>query len=252
MCPNHSLVTSCIFKIQNVSSCGLQMSLSYPSPRADEPKCQIHPLQVSMSHWTPWLCSWGSFESIAKCHPSQFRCPNQPLWEATLMGTALLCQRNVREGRERPKGKDFPQGNGASERAGAAQVCLFAGRDLEVPGAPVTLTRCQYRAFGDENPSLQEQQGGVVNFHRERITHCPQKWGFLRGTDHVPCKHRGKDQESPKPAQFWFSPNLQVGGSLFTRCWVGVIGDFRFSHTGICWALLPFMKPSLCCASPAS
>lgn len=41
------------------------------------------------------------------------------------MGAALLCQRNVREGRERPKGKDFPQGKGAPERAGAAQVCLI-------------------------------------------------------------------------------------------------------------------------------
>lgn len=43
----------------------------------------------------------------------------------------------------------------------------------------------------------------------------------------------GRHPESPKPAQFWFYPNLQAGGSLFTRCWVGVIGDFRFSHAGI-------------------
>lgn len=97
------------------------------------------------------------------------------------MGTAILSQRNVRGGRERPKGKDFPQGNGVSERAGAAQVCLFAGRDLEAPAAPVTLTQCQHRDCWDENPSLQEQQGGGCYFPRGKDHSLPPKMGFSQG-----------------------------------------------------------------------
>lgn len=78
MCPSHSLVTSGVFKIQNVSSCGLQMSLSYPSPRADVPKCQIHPLQVSTSHWTPSALLMGQHLMAKKAGLSPLQSATQP------------------------------------------------------------------------------------------------------------------------------------------------------------------------------
>lgn len=122
------------------------------------------------------------------------------------------------------EGEDFPQGSGVFERAGAAQVCLFAGRDLEATAAPGTLTQCQYRAFWDGNPPLQEQQG------RERIIHLypqisfhpqisfpwgkdnslPQKWGFLKETPHCELRAHGEapklSPEIPNLLIFSFSP----------------------------------------------
>lgn len=109
MCPSHSLVTSGVFKIQNVSSCGLQMSLSYPSLRADGPKCQdpssagvhitLDTLALLMGQHL--MAKKAALSPLQRCHPSQLWCPNQALWVATLVGTALLHQRDASGGRER-------------------------------------------------------------------------------------------------------------------------------------------------------
>lgn len=225
MCPSHSLVTSGVFKIQNVSSCGLQMSLSYPSLRADGPKCQdpssagVHitlgTLALLMGQHL--MAKKAALSPLQKHHPSQFWCPNQALWVATLVGTALLHQRDVSGGRERIFHRALVFLRGQEQHR---FVCLFAERDLEATAAPVTLTQCQYRAFWDGNPPLQEQQGGEriihlypqISFHPQisfpwgKGNSLPQKWGFLKETPLCELRAQGEapkfSPESPKPAHF--------------------------------------------------